>query len=105
LVLEQDVNFAQTFKYDLEKHLPVSVVTVHSLSAARMLLKRNPRQFFLGISNVMSDLKQVDFLKAANIPVIVFINQYEDELRDELIKRHVIDYVVKTTDSDTDLYL
>ena len=101
LVLEQDVNFAQTLKYALEKHLPVSVVTVHSLSAARLLLKRNPRQFFLGITSVMSDFKQVDLLKTANIPVIAFINQYEDELRDELIKRHVLDYVVKTTDTDT----
>ena len=68
LVLEQDVNFTQTLKYDLEKHLPVSVVTLHSLSAARMLFKRNPRQFFLGISSVMSDFKQADLLKAANIP-------------------------------------
>ena len=67
----------------------------------QMLFKRNPRQFFLGISSVMSDFKQADLLKAANIPVIAFINQYEDELRDELIKRHVLDYVVKTTDTDT----
>lgn len=101
LILEQDITFAQTLKCDLEKRLPVSVVIVHSLSAARLLLKRNPRQFFLGISSVMSDFKQVDLLKTANIPVIAFINQYEDELRDELIKRHVLDYVVKTTDTDT----
>jgi hypothetical protein len=101
LVLEQDVNFTQTLKYDLEKYLPVSVVTLHSLSAARMLFKKNPRQFFLGVSSVMSDFKQADLLKAANILVIAFINQYEDELRDELIKRHVLDYVVKTTDTDT----
>ena len=101
LVLEQDVNFTQTLRYDLEKHLPLSVVTLHSTIAAQMLFKRNPRQFFLGISSVMSDFKQADLLKAANIPVIAFINQYEDELRDELIKRHVLDYVVKTTDTDT----
>ena len=80
LVLEQDVNFTQTLRYDLEKHLPLSVVTLHSTSAAQMLFKRNPRQFFLGISSVMSDFKQADLLKAANIPVIAFITNMKMSL-------------------------
>lgn len=101
LLLEQDVHFALTLKSDLEKQLPINVVAVHTLSATRLLLERNPRQFFLGISSVVTDFKQIDLLKTANIPVIAIIDQYEDELRDALIKRHVLDYVVKTTETDT----
>ena len=95
LVLEQDVAFAQSLKFDLEKRLPVKVVTVHSLSATRLLLKRNPHQFFLSISAVAKDFKQIDLLKSFNIPVIAVIDQYEDALRDQLIKKNVLDYVVK----------
>ncbi len=101
LVLEQDIAFAQSLKFDLEKRLPVKVVMVHSLSASRLLLKRNPRQFFLSISTVTKDFKQIDLLKSFNIPVIAVIDQYEDELRDQLIKKNVLDYVVKTTSADT----
>jgi diguanylate cyclase (GGDEF)-like protein len=101
LILEQDAAFAQALKFDLEKRLPVNVVTVHSLSAARLLLKRNPHHFFLSVSSVMGDCKQIDLLKSFNIPVIAIIGQYEDELRDKLIKKHVLDYVVKTTSTDT----
>jgi diguanylate cyclase (GGDEF)-like protein len=33
--------------------------------------------------------------------VIAIVSQYQDEMRDQLIKRHVIDYVVKSHTSDT----
>src|SRR5690606_7495524 len=102
LILEQDVAFAQSLKLDLENRLPVNVVTVHSVSAAQLLLKRNPHQFFLSISAVTEDFKQIDLLKSFDIPVIAIIDQYEDELRDLLIKKKVLDYVVKTTTTDTD---
>mgnify|MGYP003748617029 CR=1 FL=1 len=101
LVLEQDVAFAQSLKFDLEKRLPVKVVTVHSLSATQLLLKGNPHQLFLSISAVAKDFKQIDLLQSFNIPVIAVIDQYEDALRDQLIKKNVLDYVVKTTSADT----
>jgi len=102
LVLEQDVAFSQTLKFDLEKRLAVNVVTVHTLSTARLLLKRNPHKFFLSISSVTEGFNQIDLLRSFNIPVIAMINQYEDELRDTLIKKRVLDYVVKTINMDTD---
>ena len=101
LVLEQDVAFAQSLKFDLEKRLPVKVVTVHSLSATQLLLKGNPHQLFLSISAVAKDFKQIDLLQSFKIPVIAVIDQYEDALRDQLIKKNVLDYVVKTTSADT----
>lgn len=105
LVFEQDVDFAQTLKFDLEKKLPVEVTTVNSLDSARELLKENPDKFFLSVTSVVhldsDSFEKIDLLAEFNIPAIVIVDQYEDELRDQLIKRHVIDYVVKDTSSDT----
>lgn len=105
LVFEHDVVFAQTLKFDLEKQLPVEVVTVNSLNDACELLNENPDKFFLSVTSVVNldsdSFEKIDMLAEFNIPAIVIVDQYEDELRDQLIKRHVIDYVVKDTRSDT----
>lgn len=99
LVLEQDVSFAQTLKYDIEKALPVDVTMVNSISIARAILRKNPEKFFLSVSSVVNfdseSFEKIDLLAEFHIPAIVIVEQYEDELRDQLIKRHVIDYVVK----------
>jgi diguanylate cyclase (GGDEF)-like protein len=99
LVLEQDVEFAQTLKFEIEKEIDAEVTTVNSISIARTILKSNPDKFFLSISSVVNfdseSFEKMDLLAEFKIPAIVIVSQYEDELRDQLIKRHVIDYVVK----------
>jgi diguanylate cyclase (GGDEF)-like protein len=84
--------------------LRVNVVTVHSVAAARALLSAQPNTFFLGITSVIhlnSDaFEKVDLLGEFNIPIIAIVSEYEDEMRDQLIKRHVIDYVVKDQSGD-----
>jgi diguanylate cyclase (GGDEF)-like protein len=106
LVLEQDINFAQTLKFDLEKKLPVEVTTVSSISIARAILRKSPDKFFLSVSSVVNfdseSFEKIDLLAEFQIPAIVIVAKYEDDLRDQLIKRHVIDYVVKDANrSDT----
>ncbi len=104
LVLEQDQHYALTLKLEIESQLRVNVVTVHSISAARLLLTEQPDTFFLGITSVInldSDaFEKVDLLGEFNIPIIAIVSKYEDEMRDQLIKRHVIDYVVKDQSDD-----
>lgn len=45
--------------------------------------------------------EKIDLLGEFNIPVIAIVSHYQDEMRDQLIKRHVIDYVVNTNTLDT----
>lgn len=104
LVVEQDQHYALTLKLEIESQLRVNVVTLHSISAARLILTEQPDTFFLGITSVInldSDaFEKVDLLGEFNIPIIAIVAKYEDEMRDQLIKRHVIDYVVKDQSDD-----
>lgn len=104
LVLDQDVDYAQKLKQEIERQLRVHVTTVHSIDAARSLLTQQPNMFFLGITSAIhldSDaFEKVDLLGEFNIPIIAIVSHYEDEMRDQLIKRHVIDYVVKGQSDD-----
>lgn len=105
LVLEQDTAFATHLKQEIELHLCVEVTTIASMVEARNSLMANPNQYFLSITSVLnldSDaFEKIDLLGEFNIPVIAIVSHYQDEMRDQLIKRHVIDYVVKSQQLDT----
>lgn len=104
LVFEEDTDFAQILKFEIEKKLPVEVVTVDALSNVHSLLEESPDKFFLSVINIehldSANFEKIDMLAEFNIPAIVIVEQYQDELRDQIIKRHVIDYVVKDGRSD-----
>lgn len=104
LLIEQDERYAQSLKLDIENAQRIKVVTTDSIDRARLILSEQPDQFFLGITSVInldSDaFEKVDLLGEFNIPIIAIVSKYEDEMRDQLIKRHVIDYVVKDQTND-----
>lgn len=105
LILEQEADFAQLLKHDIEVKLPVEVVLANSIDQARELLISYPEKFFLSITSVVnldSDaFEKIDLLGDFHIPVIALVDVYEDDLRDQLIKRHVVDYVVNDNRLET----
>jgi len=108
LLLGGDASYASVLKQALESRLPVVVTVVHTLEQAKKLLQQKSETFFIGITSIdiasvldLSAFKNVDLLGEFNLPAIVVVDQYEDEIRDQLIKRHVIDYVVKGNKFDS----
>ena len=99
LLLESDTDYALSIKQIIEASLPVAVTISPSVEAAKQLLSRNPNQFFISITSVLNvdslAFEKLDLLGEFNLPVIAIVNHYEDEMRDQLINRRVIDYVVK----------
>jgi len=108
LLLGGDASYANVLKQALESRLPVVVTVAQTLEQAKKLLQQKSETFFIGITSIdiasvldLSAFKNVDLLGEFNLPVIVVVDQYEDEIRDQLIKRHVIDYVVKGNKFDS----
>lgn len=99
LLLESDAEYALSLKQIIENSLPVGVTIASNTESAKRLLNDNPDQFFISITSVLNmdslAFEKIDLLDEFNLPVIAIVNNYEDEMRDQLIKRHVIDYVVK----------
>ena len=104
LLLEPDANYALSLKQIIEDNLPVGVTIVRNVEVAKRLLEKDPSQFFISITSVLnldsSAFEKIDLLGEFNLPVIAIVHHYEDEMRDQLIKRHVIDYVVKDNTFD-----
>ncbi len=105
LLLEPDVNYSLSLKQIIEDNLPVGVTIAPSIEVAQRLLSEYPEQFFISITSVLNvdslAFEKIDLLGEFNLPVIAIVHQYEDDLRDQLIKRHVIDYVVKDNTVDS----
>ena len=99
LLIEANATFSTTFKKLIETRLPASVTIARNAEMARKLLSNSAEQFFIGITSVLnldsSEFEKVDTLAEFNIPIIAIVNDFEDEMRDKLIKHHVIDYVIK----------
>jgi diguanylate cyclase (GGDEF)-like protein len=97
LLLDADAGYAAILKQVIESRIPAKVTIVEKAKAARTLLENNPDKFFIGITSVLdlSTFEKVDLLSEFGLPIIAVVDQFEEEMRDQLIKRHVIDYVVK----------
>ncbi len=104
LLVEDDVAYALSLKHVIEARLRVAVTIAHTDAEAKKMLQADANQFFIGLTSVLdmdaSAFKKIDMLGKFNLSVIAIVNDYEDEMRDQLIKRHVIDYVVKGNNFD-----
>jgi len=105
LLLESNANYALSLKQMIESNLLAEVTIVRTTEVARRLLKKGPNQFFLSITTVLdvdsSAFEKIDLLGEFDLPIIAIVHEYEDEMRDQLIKRHVVDYVLKGNKFDS----
>lgn len=95
----EEISYAQELIKTIEHQLNAIVHHVTSTEQAKLMLAMDPQKYFLGITklNALNDnyYEKVDLLSEFDIPVIALVDSYVEDVRDQLIKRHVIDYVVK----------
>jgi DNA-binding NtrC family response regulator len=103
LLLDHDVDHSIILKQVIESRISAKVTVVKKIEEAESLLKKNSDKFFIGITSVLDNdgFERIDLLGEFGLPIIAIVDHFEDEVRDQLIKRHVIDYVVKGNSLDT----
>jgi response regulator RpfG family c-di-GMP phosphodiesterase len=103
LLLDHDVDHSIVLKQVIESRILAKVTVVKKVDEAKALLQKNPDKFFIGITSVFDNFgfEKIDLLGEFGLPIIAILDQFEDEVRDQLIKRHVIDYVIKGNRLDT----
>ena len=97
LLLEDDIDYAVVLKQVIESRILTKVTIAQKAEEARTLLQNSPNKFFIGITSVFDlfGFEKIDLLGEFGLPIIAIVDHFEDEMRDQLIRRHVIDYVVK----------
>lgn len=103
LLLDHDVDHSIILKQVIESRISAKVTVVKRIEEAKSILNNNSDKFFIGITSLLENdgFEKIDLLGEFGLPIIAIVDHFEDEVRDQLIKRHVIDYVVKGNSLDT----
>lgn len=103
LLVEDSSFFRSLVEKRVKRAMDVDVVACASMDEARKALEDNPERFFLALLDLnlpdAPDGEIVDFVLEKEIPVVVFTGTYDETLRDQLLSKEVIDYVVKDSPS------
>lgn len=85
---------------EIETRVRVQTESAYSLAETKQLLAHNAERFFIAILDLTlpdaNDGEVVDFVQSFKIPVIVLTGRWSNDLRAQLINKHVIDYVAKS---------
>lgn len=100
LIVEDMLLTARLLKQGVEKTVGVEVVVAQTLKATVDIIEREGEDAFSValVDMHLPDATQgeaLDYLVKLGLPCIVFTGEYNDELREKMIAKGVVDYVVK----------
>ena len=104
LLVEDSKFFGKLVKREINEQLGFSVTWVESYSEAKALLAIDNKAFFIGLVDLnLPDAvsgKIVDLMVLNNIPAVVFTGEINNEIREEIWSKKIIDYVIKQNIQD-----
>ena len=106
LVVEDSRLFGSLLKKKIDKELNLEVVWVQSFKEAEALINSGNSDFFVGLLDLnlpdASDGKIVDYVLSKGIPAIVFTGEFNDQVRESIWAKKVVDYVIKESNHTLD---
>jgi diguanylate cyclase (GGDEF)-like protein len=106
LVIEDSRFFASILRKGIEDRLGFAMELAHTRAEANDLIAANPGRFFAALVDLhlpdSQDGEIVDDVTKACIPAIVFTGTFNDELRELILSKNVVDYVPKNNPSNVD---
>ncbi|MEW6378924.1 MAG: diguanylate cyclase [bacterium] len=106
LILEDSSLIANAIREKVGKNNFLECDTASSLTEAKYKIEDNLEKYFLGVIDLnLPDAqgdKTVDYFLSKGISPIVFTAEYSDEIRDRIISKKVIDYIIKSDERSMD---
>lgn len=99
LIVEDNKMIAKIVTHIILRESGFECIVAHSLVQAKRILNRGDNNFLVTILDLnLPDAPNgeiVDYVLSLELPVIVLTATYCDETREDYLKRHIVDYVVK----------
>lgn len=99
LIVEDALFFRSIIKNQIEKQLGFSVTAAATYKEAVEILEERGDDFFLALLDLnLPDAPNgeiVEYVATKHVPALVFSGNFDEELREQLLQKSVIDYVVK----------
>ena len=102
LLVEDSRMFTSALKYRFESDLGVDVVTCSSLAEMRQAAADADHGFFVAVTDLnlpdSPHCEALDYALEVDLPTIVFTGKFDFNTRASILKKNVLDYVIKDTD-------
>ncbi|GMB82127.1 diguanylate cyclase [Shinella zoogloeoides] len=99
LLVEDSRMFSTALKYRLETELGLSVTHCPSMAAVRAIFQSEAPEFALAVLDLnlpdAPNCEALDYVISKGIAPLVFTGSFSDTVRDAILAKNVLDYVVK----------
>lgn len=106
LVVEDSKMFTRILTSSIEAGTEFSVVVAETYADLIALVEAGRHDFFAGLLDLnlpdAPDGEVIDYALAHGIPSIVFTGKFDDDLRDRLLSKGIVDYVLKEGPANID---
>ncbi|MFQ3573168.1 MAG: diguanylate cyclase [Thermodesulfovibrionales bacterium] len=104
LIVDDDKTICRIILKILNKKLGVDADLSHSFADTQKLIQNNNSQYCLAISDYnLPDAPEgevVDLIISKKIPVIVLTASFDSDIRDKMLTKEIVDYVIKKSTKD-----
>lgn len=98
LIVEDSKSISSMLEFTLQSHLKFIILKAFSFSEASEIVALNP-DIFISILDLnlpdAPDGEIVDFMLGKNIPSIIMTASYSKKIRENILSRNVVDFVIK----------
>jgi diguanylate cyclase (GGDEF)-like protein len=99
LIVEDSKLFTRILKASIEADSEFTVISAETYTQLTNLIESQKYHFFASLLDLnlpdAPDGEIVDYVLNHNIPVIVFTGKFDDDLRDRILAKGIVDYVLK----------
>ena len=101
LLVDDSQAITQLLRARCESVAGVETESAGSLAEVMASVESDPKRFFLAVVDLnlpdAPDGEVVDYLLAHDIPVVVLTGHYDDAMRERILAKNVVDYLLKTS--------
>lgn len=109
LVVDGTRFFANIIKKGIESSTGLKVTCAYNYDDAVKIIEDGKEEFFISLLGYTLpgalDGEMIDYVVGAGIPSIVFTSHFSEDIRDKILQKNVIDYVLKENQSNLDYLL
>ena len=106
LIVEDSKMFTRILSISIKACTDFDVIIVESYTELIALIESKQHTFFASLLDLnlpdAPDGEVVDYVLAQGIPVIIFTSKFDDDLRDNLLSKGIVDYVLKESPSNVE---
>jgi diguanylate cyclase (GGDEF)-like protein len=106
LVVEESKVFADAISGEIRSRLCFDSVIAGNLEETKKILKKGSSNYFLAVLDLdLTDARDeqiIDYVISKGIPSVVFTGNIGDEVRERILSKKVVDYVLKESTRDVD---